>query len=157
MLPERGADSNASNFRGVSPLMRAVEKDASDIVRMLLRCSNINIIISHVCVEHKHVDLVRELLLKHKVNVQAVDRQHKTALDLENWLRYNEIAVLLLNAINTPELQSPISERDKPKFWNGVETGSLGAVAKVLSTHPNAISLVDDSGNTPLHLAVRRA
>ncbi|CAG2206270.1 unnamed protein product [Mytilus edulis] len=98
-----GADVNKRRSKSTTPLLIACYKNRIKVVRVLLRCDDVDIELSdkngcspiHIASQQGHVDVVQELL-QYSANVNACNFEGVTPLKVAQDLGHLEVAALLI-------------------------------------------------------------
>jgi len=162
LLEQDGIDVNAKNKDNVTPLDRAVEWDAPLIVQMLLERDDIDINnfgsstnLLHWACREKHLEIVKLLIQKHKVDVNLKTERH-TSEPIHYVLKGgDDIAKYLLQ-------QEGINLNGDDKYYgiplhracreNLVEIFELMMNVKGID-----VNMASKSGETALHIACKES
>ena len=105
----------------------------------------------HKACQGGNVSLVQKLLKEHKADVNARDDQNNTPLHVAALAGKEEVALTLINEFNCDT--NIIGEFGRSLLHHACEGGNVSLVQKLLYTLEHLSPLVvDEDGNTPLHL-----
>ncbi|HUU39879.1 MAG TPA: ankyrin repeat domain-containing protein, partial [Desulfatiglandales bacterium] len=163
MLIKYGADVNAVDVSGRTPLYYAVSSGSEDLVKVLIaKNANVDIAdddgwtVSHLAImNYKKSNNMLELLLSYNVDINAKDVDGKTPLHWACFMRRSQAAYALLN---NKKKQVDINARDKdertPLHLAAKE--NLTEIVRLLLSHNANKNIKDRRGKTPLALAESR-
>ncbi|XP_020291567.1 uncharacterized protein LOC109858571 [Pseudomyrmex gracilis] len=155
LLLNRGANVNASDESGVTPLCLAVKKGHVDVVKMLIdRGANVNTKTRdgttplHYAIKYKNRKIA-ELLLNHRANVNASDKSGVTPMCLAVERRYVDgIKMFMDRGVNVETLFGTYSLHD------AIVNKEI-EIAELLLNRGANVNASNRYGVTPLCLAVK--
>jgi ankyrin repeat protein len=155
-LLKSGVNPNQVNNDGKTPLMIAVEKGYTNILKLLLEkganaglANDAGINTLHCAAQSGHLDIV-ELLLENGADINKASKNGATPLHFASIKGYYDITALLLNKVVNPSYRD---NEGRTALHFAVDKGDTDIVKLLLdkSVDPN---LADKKGNTALSLAV---
>ena len=158
LLLERGADVEAQNSRGSTPLHLAASKMSEKAIRLLIRKgANINLqdnknqTALHKASRRGRLEIVR-LLLDHKAEIELQDDRGSTPLHLYH--RNREAVQLFLDHGANVTLRN---DKGQTVLHQASQNGHPDIIQLILSRADADADAVDNDGSTPLHLAASEA
>jgi ankyrin repeat protein len=159
-LLERGADVEAQNNRGSTPLHLAASKTSEKSVRLLIKNgaminlqNNKSQTALHKASRHGHLDIVR-LLLDHKADIDLQDNHGSTPLHLAIYHMSREAVQLFLDRGADVTLQNG---KGQAALHRALQRGHPDIIQLILSGENVDADALDNDGSTPLHLAASEA
>lgn len=142
-------------FEGATALMSAVAKGNTEVVRALL---TIDAVVQSLDLCNRYKQTVFDIANASgdteivEMVTEARDKASESA-PVDNSPPVED-ECQLVELKETPDSKAAdLSEECKALLWEAIREGNTGEVIKILLKHPKAIEVVDEFGNTPLHLA----
>lgn len=160
MILERGAEIVEVNRGRYNTLHRAVFLELVDIIRVLLehganldiRNSKFHTPLMALCKKFYVMAETVKFLLENNANVNAKDREQRTALHWAVNSNNSDIVKLLLNY--SAEIDAADNNHQTPLFW--ASTYGHEEIVKVLLTGGADMDARDSFGKSPLHAAASK-
>ncbi|WP_341821498.1 ankyrin repeat domain-containing protein [Wolbachia endosymbiont (group A) of Myopa testacea] len=152
----KGADVNAQNDIGNTPLHFAAENGHKEVVDALLGKDGINVNAQdkynntplHLAAQMGYAEIVKDLLDK-GANVNAKDKSGWTPLHLATIYKHEDIVKLLLD--DEANVTAVDNHRYTPLHYATIGSNKIQMIRDLL--HKGAsVNAQNDRGNTPLHL-----